>query len=478
MAQKINRQVYMDHASSTPIERGVFLEMKKFLTDEFGNPGSLHQKGVMARNALDNARKKVADILSAMPDEIIFTSSGTESNNLAILGLIENCKLSLDSLGTLSLSNGEIENSALPHIVTTNIEHSSILETCRYLEKTNQAEVTYVPVEPNGIVDPEKIKKALKENTVLVSVMYANNEIGTIQPIQEISKMLRHFRKSTKHEIRNPKQIQISKTENSKLSNFDIRISNFAAAYPLLHTDAVQAANYLPINVQKLGVDLMTLNGSKIYGPKGVGLLCRRISNFPIRQAQGPEGIEGQFPISKQIPNSKFQILNPIMYGGEQEFGLRPGTENVAAIAGFAKALEITEKIKNNEAKRLTKLRDYFIKRLTTIGEGYGKVLINGDLVNRLPNNINISVPNFKSELLVLELDGKGIAVSSKSACKTESEDSYVIEAINPRKSASFDLRKSATIRFSLGRQNTKKDVEYAIRSLSQIFKKYREFML
>jgi cysteine desulfurase len=402
----------------------------------------------MARNALDNARKKVADILSAMPDEIIFTSSGTESNNLAILGIVSAVKCQMSNVKC--------------HIVTTNIEHSSVLETCKYLERTGQAEVTYVPVEPNGIVDPEKIKKALKENTVLVSVMYANNEIGAIQPITDIAKVIRHYRKqkstkgSTKYE-------KLRKYENTKLEieNWKLEIHE---KIPFFHVDAVQAANYLPINVPRLGVDLMTLNGSKIYGPKGVGLLYRRISNFP---ACAEASAGRQFPISKQIPNSKFQILNPIMYGGEQEFGLRPGTENVAAIVGFAKALEITEKIKDKESKRLIELRDYFIKKLK---KHFSQITINGDLISRLPNNINISVPNFDSELLVLELDGKGVAVSSKSACKTESKEFYVIKAIKP----DFDYKKEAIIRFSLGRQNTKKDIDLVIKSLSQIFKKYK----
>jgi len=425
MKKNSKKIVYMDNASSTPIERSVFLEMKKFMTDEFGNPGSLHQKGVMAKNALDDARKKVADILSAMPDEIIFTSSGTESNNLAIQGVMNQA----------NQTGQGVSLTRVLHIVTTNIEHSSVLETCRYLEKEGKASVTYVPVESNGVVDPEKIKEALKENTVLVSVMYANNEIGTIQPIMEIAKEIRFFRKQRK-----PK----SDLGTSFKSGLGL---------PIFHTDATQAINYLPIKVEKLGVDLMSFNGSKIYGPKGVGVLFTKHYG------------------STLIKDRSTRIINPIMYGGEQEFGLRPGTENVVAIVGFAKALEITEKIKNNETKRLTKLRDYFIKKLK---KQFPQITINGDLTNRLPNNINISVPNFESELLVIELDARGVAASSKSACKTKSKEFYVIKAIRP----DFDYKKGAIIRFSLGRQNIKNDVEYAIKSLSEIFKKYKKFML
>ena len=255
---KKQRKIYLDYASSA-------LSMS-------ANPGAIHELGLKEKNKLENARTTVARILNAQPSEIIFTSGATESNNLAILGLIQNFN----------------RGTPLPHIVTTNIEHSSVLEVCRHLEKTKQARVTYVAVEENGIIDSVKIKKALTKDTVLVSVMYANNEIGTIQPIREIAKEIRHYNKENGTKI-------------------------------FFHTDATQAINYLPIGVPQLGVDFMSFNAAKIYGPKGVGALY----------------------VKKNTPIEK------IMFGGDQELGLRPGTENVAGVVALASELELTEKIKD-----------------------------------------------------------------------------------------------------------------------------------
>lgn len=372
--------IYLDHASSS--------------LPKSANPGGIHEFSLKEKNKLEKARAIVAQILGAHSYEIIFTSGATEANNLAILGLVKNFKK--------------------PHIVTTNIEHASVLEVCRHLEETKQAEVTYIEVEENGIVDPKKIKKALRKNTVLASVMYANNEIGTIQPIMEIAKEIRHF---------------------NKINSLKI----------FFHTDATQAINYLPIKVEKLGVDLMSFNGAKIYGPKGIGVLYVR-KNTPIKK---------------------------IMFGGEQEHGLRPGTENVALAVGIAKALEKVESMKEKETKRLVELRSYFIDKLqhSHILKNVG-MIFNGDLKNRLPNNINITIPKIPSDLLVIELSARGIMVAGKSACKSgDGKASHVIKAIN-KNIADTD----GSLRFSLGRNTTKKDIDYTIKSLSQILQKLKKW--
>ncbi len=374
-ARKI-KKIYLDYAGSALFQSA--------------NPGAIHEFGLKEKNKLESARKIIANILGARNGEIIFTSGATESNNLAILGLVKNFKK--------------------PHIITTNIEHSSVLEVFRYLEKTRQVEVTYIEVEPAGIVDPRKIKKMLKQNTVLVSVQYANNEIGTVQPLQEIAKEIRYFNKINKQKI-------------------------------FFHTDAVQAVNYLPVKVEKLGVDLMSLNGAKIYGPKGIGILYIK-KNTPISQ---------------------------IMFGGEQEFGLRPGTENVALAVELAKALENVEKVKEKEIKRLVKLRNYFISKLLQMPF---KIILNGDSKLRLPNNVNITVPKIPSDLLVIELSSKGILISAKSACKSSrGEGSYVIQAIRPETDTEI-----GGLRFSLGRDTTKQDIDYTIKALSKILQKLKKW--
>ncbi|KKQ03113.1 MAG: cysteine desulfurase NifS [Parcubacteria group bacterium GW2011_GWA2_36_24] len=380
-SNKISKKIY-PHTFQKVKGVGVYLDCASSALSQSANPGAIHELGVKEKNKLEEARRIIAKILKVRETEIIFTSGATESNNLAILGLIQNFKK--------------------PHIITTNIEHASVFQVCKYLEKTKQAEVTYVPVEANGIVNPKKIKEALKLNTVLVSVMYANNEIGTIQPIKEIAKEIRHWKKgresflepgyfsAEKFLVLAPSRSQVSK----KLS------------LPFFHTDATQAVNYLPISVPQLGVDLMSFNSAKIYGPKGVGALYVK-KNVPIRK---------------------------IMFGGDQEFGLRPGTENVALSVEFAKALQVVEKIKEKETKRLIKLRDYFIAQLThsNILTNIGMIL-NGDRNERLPNNINITIPNIPSDLLVIELSARGIMASAKSACKSgDGKASYVIKAIHP----------------------------------------------
>ena len=311
-------------------------------------------------------------------------------------------------------------NSIVPHIITTQIEHPAVIENCRLLESRGEIEVTYLSVDKNGIVNLEELKDSLKENTILVSVMYANNEIGTIQPIQEIAKIIRHFRKG--------KEI-LSKNE-----------------YPFFHTDATQAMNYLfTKNVEKLGIDLMSFNGSKIYGPKGVGVLFKKRSI----------------------------ILSPIYDGGEQEFGLRSGTEDVSVIAGIALAFEITNKIKESESERLIKLRDYTIDKILQINEPPFSIRLNGGKDNRLPNNINISISGISSELLVVELDACGIEVSSKSACKSGDDNgSYVIKAI--RKICRRGNEEEGSLRITLGRQTKKTDLDTLTEKLNTILKKYK----
>jgi len=395
---KKTRRIYLDYASSA--------------TPEFANPGAVHELGVKEKNKLEDARRIVAEILKSHPSEVIFTSGSTESNNLAILGVLNTTK------------------EKVPHIITTNIEHSSVLEIFKYLEENKKAEVTFVEAESNGIINPKKIRKALKPNTVLVSVMYANGEIGTIEPLKEIAKEIRHYNKVNSKKI-------------------------------IFHTDATQAINYLPISVYKLGVDLMSFSSSKFYGPKGIGVLYVK-KNTPIRK---------------------------IMFGGDQEFGLRPGTENVALAMGLAKALQLTEEIKEKESRRLTKLRDYFIAKLREIFSSEGptpvfrgraqdkkfheaKLIINGDLKNRLPNNVNITIPNIPSDLLVIELSARGIMASAKSACKAGDEKaSYVIQAINPKIKET-----DGSIRFSLGRQITQSDIIYTVKALSQILIKLKKW--
>ena len=362
--------------------------------------------------------------MGAHADEVIFTSGGTESDNLAIQGVI-NAYAQVDIEKDVSVGPREVGVSPrsrrkTPHIITTNIEHSAVRETCHILKQEGRIELTEVPVEANGIVRPEQIKKTLKRNTILVSIMYANNEIGTIQPIREIAKIIRHHRKITHYSLL---------TTRSKM------------APPFLHTDATQAINYLPIKIEKLGVDLLTFNGTKIYGPCGIGILYKK------------RGVS----------------LSPIFYGGSQEFGLRPGTENMPAIAGIAEALKITEKLKEKESKRLTKLRNYFIDQLQS---KFPDIIINGDKEHRLPNNVNISIHGIESELLVLELDARGIAVSSKSACKSDDpEASYVIKALRDG-----DDTREGSVRFSLGRRISKREIDYVIVALGQILEKIHKW--
>ena len=407
MAKYQKKTIYFDYASATPIDKSVADLVSSYERKFFANPSSIHSGGVEARTVIEDTRVNIARLIYAHSYEIIFTASGTESDTLAILGTVRLYK-------NLPVQAGK----KVPHIITTSIEHPAVLELCKVLEKAGEAEVTYIVPDAQGIINPKDVRDALKDNTILVSVMYANNEIGTIQPIMEIAKVIRHWRKS----------------KNSK--------------FPLLHTDACQAINYLEIeNIEKLGVDLLTFNSSKIYGPKGVGVLYKK----------------------------RAVVLAPLYVGGGQEFGLRSGTENTSSIAGTSLALEQTLKMKKKESARLTKLRDYGIKKLLSLSKTSGyEIVLNGDRVFRLPNNINISISGISSELLVIELDAKGILVSAKSACKSdEPDESYVINAL--RKAQGITSKSTdGSLRISLGRQTTKSDIDTLVATIADILKKYK----
>ncbi|MDO8620558.1 MAG: cysteine desulfurase family protein [bacterium] len=392
------KRIYMDYASTTPLDPRVGKVMEPFFTKSFGNPSSIHAEGVVAKKALDNARTNVARCLEAHADEIVFTSGGTEANNLAIFGVV--------NFFTRS-------DLVKPHIVTTNIEHSSVLEPLKELERKGRAEVTYVPVEENGIVKAENILSAIHPNTVLISVQYANNEIGTIQPIRKIGQLLSSV-----------------KGQRSKVKGRE-------KVYPLFHVDACQAPLYLRCLVNALGVDLLTLDAHKIYGPKGVGALYVR----------------------RGTP------LSPILLGGGQERGLRSTTENIPAIVGFAEALRIATTEREKESLRIGKLRDQLHSDILQ-NVGMTKVIFNGDIKERLPNNLNISFFGVDTEFLTLRLDAEGIAVSTKSSCLKDEKESYVVSALGGTKE-----RARCSLRFTLGRFTTKKEIERCARVLSTLLR-------
>jgi cysteine desulfurase len=392
--------IYLDHAATTPIDKEVLKAMRPYFSEKFGNPSSLYKLGREAALAIKNARERVAQILNCSPEEIIFTAGGTESDNLAIFGVINRFKNNLKDF----------------HAITTNIEHPAVLNCFKRLE-VDGLNVTYLPVDKFGLITKDQVMKALRPNTLLVSIIYANNEIGTLQPLEEIGSIIKNYR-----------HIQTIDTVSKN------------PEFPIFHTDACQAAPYLDLNIANLGVDLLTLNGSKIYGPKQIGLLYRR----------------------KNI------LLEPLIYGGDQELKIRSGTENTAGIVGLAKALEICELGKTKEKNRLIKLRDYFIMELLKLSQ----TILNGHHQKRLPNNINISFIGIEGESLLLKLDKEGICVSTGSACHSLSlEPSHVILALEPD---NFE-RAHGSLRFTLGRDTAKKDLEKTLVVVKKAVKELRE---
>ena len=396
---------YFDYAATTPLDKKVFSAMLPYFTNEFGNPSNLYELGRNASRAITESTKTIADILGCRPDEFIYTGSATEADNLAIAGVAR--------------ANKDKGNK----IITSSIEHKGILAICDTLEKEG-FEVVRLPVLKNGLVELDELKKELDERTVLVSITMADSETGTIQSIPEISDIVRNFRNS-KHEAR-----------NSKVSDFDIRISDF----PYIHTDASQGAKYLDINVDKLGVDMVTLSAHKIYGPKGMGgLYIKRGTN-----------------------------INPIIYGGGQQKGVRSGTENVPGIVGFAKALSLNEKNKKTEFTRIKKMRDVLEKGLF---KSIPKVVLNGHPDKRMPNFLNISILDVEGEAMLLYLDELGIMVSTGSACNSQSlEPSYILTALG----RPYEYI-HGSIRFTLGLGNTARDVEYVLKHLPAVVKRLRD---
>ncbi len=387
-----SKKIYLDFASSTPIsERSKKVVLQTM--DVFYNPASLYEFGKKAKKILGESREKIAKLINAREKEIIFLSSGTEANNLAILGVSKIAKKKINK----------------PHILISAIEHSSVLETARSLREEG-FDVEEIFPDENGIIQSKDIRKKIRKETILVSVMFVNNEIGVIEPIREIAKEIRHARKT------------------------------FHSEFPYFHCDASQAVCFLDINVVNLGVDMLTLDSSKCYGPKAA-ILYKKTS------------VE----------------ISPVTLGGGQEMGLRSGTENLPSIAGFAEAFEESVKIREKEAKRLSKIRDYFEMNVVKKIRGAG---INAKNVERIPGISSVFIEGLDSEFAVFQLDKEGVMCASASAClalKTEGNDqgSYVIDAINKKTGNVY--KKNSTLRFSFGRSTEKKDIDFCLKAISVI---------
>jgi cysteine desulfurase len=377
------RRIYMDYAATTPVHPEVVKAMMPYFTEYFGNPSSIHSCGQEARKGVEDARLKVADFIGARVEEVVFTSGGTESDNFALKGV--------------AYANETSGN----HIITNAAEHHAVLEPCHFLEKRG-FRITYLPVDEYGLVDPEDVRKAITPQTILVSVMHASNEVGTIQPIVEIG-----------------------------------RITREAGVY--LHTDAVQTVGHLPVNVNELNVDLLSISGHKLYGPKGIGVLYIRSGTK----------------------------VTPFMQGGGQEDGRRGSTYNVPGIVGLGKAVEIARQEMNDEALRLTGFRDRLIGGLR---EKIELTRLNGHPRQRLPNNINVSMAFVEGEATLLSLDFEGICASTGSACTSETlAASHVLTAMKvPAEEARCSLR------FTLGKWTVESDIERLLDILPKIITKLR----
>lgn len=406
---RANPVIYLDHAATTPLDARVLKAMQPYFSDAYGNPSSFHTLGMRAKEAVTESRIRIAKLLNAHEDEILFTSGGTESDNMAVLGVP---RYFAEKLRT---QNSEPGTSGLPHVITSAIEHHAVLEPLIWLQRRKEIELTVVDVDRYGVVDSKVVAAAIKPTTVLISVMMANNEIGTIEPIADIGRALLKYRT-----LRQAQGMEKG------------------TALPYFHTDACQATGFLEIDVEKLHVDLLTLNGSKIYGPKGVGALYVR------------RGV-------------KFQAL---MIGGGQEKNLRSGTENVPAIVGLAKALELAQADRERESARLTELRDRLVKGLLAIP----KTILNGHPTERLPNSANVSFIDIEGEAAVLYLDAEGVMASTGSACASASLDpSHVILATGLSYEAAH-----GSIRFTLGHSTTKKEVDYVLKIMPGIVERLR----
>lgn len=404
-------KIYLDHAATTPIDARVLKAMLPYMQAKYGNPSSQHSFGQEAMAGINQARKILADFFNCAADEVVFTSGATESNNLAIRGFIE--------------ANKSVNKKSVQHIITSQIEHPAVFAVCQALEREG-IEVSYVGVNKEGIVNVADIQKAIKQNTVLVSIMYVNNETGVIQPIREIGKMIEKYNKS----IKNTPPLASSGQALTPL----VRGGH---AHPIIfHTDATQAVNYCNCNVKYLHVDMLSMSGHKIYGPKGVGALYLR----------------------------KGLSLSPISYGGHQENGLRSGTYNTPGIVGLGKAIEI---ISAKENIKILKLRDKIINEIL---KKLPDVFVNGSMESRIPSNINFSFKNVDGESVLIMLDMEGIAVSTGSACASGSHNpSHVLTAmgISPRLAES-------SIRITLGKHNTAREIDCFIKKLVEIVKKLR----
>lgn len=382
------KKIFLDYAGGSPLGSSVIKEMEKY-HGVFANPSGLYKEAQEAKNLLSDFRTRVAKVLNVTKNEIVFTGGGTEGNNLALLGVFENYRT----------------KDFVPHIITTSIEHSSTLEVCKEVERRG-GEVTILNVNEEGLVSLSELKNSIKENTVLISIGYANSEIGTIQPIGEIAKIIKEYRQGTH------------------------------TPTPYLHVDTGTAPLYLSLDIARHGIDLLTLDAAKIYGPKGVGALYVK------------SGVK----------------LRPIIFGGGQERGMRSGTENLGGIAGFTVALEEAVKNREQESKRVLEIRDYAIKNIL---KEFKFSKLNGSIKHRLPNNINICFPNLDAEFAVVELDILGFSVSYSSSCMTLKDDqsSYVIRAIGRE-----DCSKSS-LRFTLGEDNSKGDIDKLILALKKVVK-------
>ena len=380
----MEKLIYLDNAATTALKPEVLKEMLPFLEDNYSNPSSVYQFAQKARKAVEDSRSTIANILGAKDKEIYFTAGGSESDNWIIKGVAE----ALQDKGK--------------HIITSKIEHHAVLHTCEFLERHGY-EVTYLDVDEDGLISLDELEKAIRPDTILISVMFANNEIGTIQPIEKIAQIAK------KHKI-------------------------------ILHTDAVQACGNVFIDVQKMGIDMLSLSGHKIYGPKGIGALYVK------------NGIDFQ----------KF------IDGGHQEKNRRAGTENVAGIAGLGKACELAKKNLPEHIKYLSELRDYFISE---VEKRISNVKLNGERTNRLPGNTNFSFQNIEGEALLLNLDQYGICASSGSACTTGSnKPSHVLVAIGLPQEVAY-----SSLRITFGEDNTKEEVDYLLEKLEEIVRRLRK---